>query len=101
MNGRDWRQLNNMEPALEASISRFQRLALIVGVVCLALGIVGAFLQPRQLFFSYLFAFLFWLGLSLGCFLVTMIHQLTVGRWGYPTCRFIESAFTGLPLTPV
>src|SRR3954447_23069053 len=98
MNGRDWRQLNNMEPALEATISRFQRLALIVGVVCLALGIVGAFLQPRQFFFSYLFAFLFWLGLSLGCFLVTMIHQLTGGRWGYPTRRFMEAGFMALPL---
>ena len=87
-----------MAATLDATISRFQRLALVVGVVGLVLGIFGAFLQPRQFFFSYLFAYLFWLGLSLGCFLVTMIHQLTGGRWGYPTRRFMEAGFMALPL---
>jgi hypothetical protein len=36
--------------------------------------------------------------LSLGCFLVTMIHELTGGRWGYPTRRFLEAGFLVLPL---
>ena len=49
------------------------------------------------IFFSYLFGCLFWLGLSLGCFLVSMIHQLTGGRWGYPTRRFLEAGFMVLP----
>lgn len=43
--------------------------------------------SPRQFFFSYLFALLFWIGLSLGCFVVTLIHQISGGRWGYPTRR--------------
>ena len=36
--------------------------------------------------------------LTLGCFMVTMIHQLTGGRWGYPTRRFLEAGFMNLPL---
>src|SRR6185369_14064029 len=41
---------------------------------------------------------LFWLGLSLGCLVVIMIHQLTGGRWGYPTRRFWEAGALALPL---
>src|SRR6478736_6699293 len=68
------------------------------GLVLLALSSLGYFSQPRQFFFSYLFGWLFWIGLSLGCLLVTMIHQLTGGRWGYPTRRFFEAGFMVLPL---
>ena len=55
-------------------------------------------LEPEQFFFSYLYGYLFWLGLSLGCFMVAMIHQLTGGRWGYPTRRFLEAGYLVLPL---
>jgi hypothetical protein len=68
------------------------------GAVLLAFSAIGYFSQPQQFFFSYLFAWLFWTGLSLGCLLVTMIHQLTGGRWGYPTRRFFEAGFMVLPL---
>src|SRR5689334_9680465 len=68
------------------------------GLVLLVLSSIGYFSEPQQFFFSYLFAWLFWTGLSLGCLLVTMIHQLTGGRWGYPTRRFFEAGFMVLPL---
>lgn len=81
--------------------SRFNQIRLasfLVGILALGASGVGAFMNPKQFFFSYLFAVLFWLGLSLGCFVVTMIHQLTGGRWGYPTRRFLEAGFMVLPL---
>src|SRR5262245_42274254 len=61
----------------------------------------GAVVDRRQFFISYLFAWLFWLGLALGCFSVTMIHHLTGGRWGYPVRRFLEAGFSTLPLMAV
>jgi hypothetical protein len=41
---------------------------------------------------------LFWLGLSLGCFAVAIIHHLTGGQWGNATRRFLEAGFMTLPL---
>src|SRR5205085_8717413 len=87
-----------MNSILAQRLSRLQSTALVLGLVVLATTAIGAFLDRRQFFFSYLFACLFWLGLSLGCFMVTMIHQLTGGRWGYPTRRFLEAGFMTLPL---
>lgn len=87
-----------MAPALHARINRFQLIFLIIGLIALGFTVLGAFVERRQFFFSYLFGCLFWLGLSLGCFLVTMIHELTGGRWGYPTRRFLEAGFMALPL---
>src|SRR5205085_11731540 len=87
-----------MNSILAQRLSRLQSTALVLGLVVLATTAIGAFLDRRQFFFSYLFACLFWLGLSLGCFLVAMIHQLTGGRWGYPTRRIMEAAFMALPL---
>src|SRR5689334_7794367 len=69
---------------------------------CSALGIVGciagAFINSRQFFISYLFGYLFWLGLALGCLGVAMVHHLTGGRWGFVIRRFLESGFRTLPL---
>ncbi len=72
--------------------------ALVVGIVGLAACAVGAFVDPRQFFFSYLVGFLFWLGLSLGCLCVLMLHHLTGGGWGYVIQRFLQAAVMLLPL---
>ncbi len=90
-----------MTATFQSRLNRIQLASLAVGVVALGASAIGAFSNPKQFFFSYLFAVLFWLGLSLGCFVVTMIHQLAGGRWGYPTRRFLEAAFMVLPLMAV
>lgn len=87
-----------MSPDLQSRLSRIQRSALVVGLISLGASAVGAFVNPSQFFFSYLFGYLFWLGLSLGCFAIAMIHQLTGGRWGYPTRRIFEAGFMVLPV---
>src|SRR5204862_15660 len=71
------------------------------GVLGLAGSIAGAFTNARQFYFSYLFAYLFWLGLALGCFLITMIHHMTGGRWGFPIRRILEAGFSTLPLMAI
>lgn len=89
---------STIDPAFRLRLDQVQLGGLIVGLVFLALTAVGAFTNRSQFFFSYLFALMFWMGLSLGCFLVTMIHELTGGRWGYPTRRFLEAGYLVLPL---
>lgn len=90
-----------MTAAFQLRVKQVQWASFIVGVLVLAISAVGAFKNTQQFFFSYLFAVLFWLGLSLGCFAITMIHFLTGGRWGYPTRRFLEAGFMNLPLMAI
>lgn len=75
------------------------------GSICCGLALiaclVGAFLNMRQFFVSYLVAYTFWLGLSLGCLGVAMIHYLTGGNWGFVTRRILEAGFMTLPLMAV
>jgi hypothetical protein len=87
-----------MNPALKFRLGRIQLIALCVGLAGNLLSCLGAWSNLKQFLFSYLFAWLFWMGLTSGCVLVTMIHQLTGGRWGYPTRRFFEAGTTVLPL---
>jgi hypothetical protein len=79
-------------------LERYQRPALFVGAAALAIGIVGAFFAPAQFFRSYLFAFLFWIGVALGCMSIAMLHHVTGGAWGLPIRRPLESGTRTLPL---
>ncbi len=65
------------------------------------LCVAGVVVSPHEFFISYLIAFVFWLGLTLGCFNVAMIHYLTGGHWGNITRRFLEAGFMTLPLMAV
>ena len=52
---------------LKNLLDRVQRNALIVGGVGLVLVIIGAVVNLDQVFQSYLFSYLFWLGITLDC----------------------------------
>ena len=78
-------------------LRRWQTLLLAVGVVCLALCAVGWLLSPEQFFRSYLLAFVFWAGLTLGCLGVLMMQYVTGGAWGIILRRTLESAAGTLP----
>jgi len=80
------------------ALERFQRPALFVGIAALAACAVGGFFAPVQFFHSYLFAFLFWAGIALGCMAVAMLHHITGGAWGLPIRRPLESGTRTLPL---
>jgi hypothetical protein len=81
----------NLELTIPARLDRVQRPALIVGAVFLLVSLVGAWLNAAQFFRSYLFAFLFWEGLSVGCLSILMLHHLTGGMWGLVSRRLLEA----------
>jgi hypothetical protein len=58
-------------------------------------------LDPTQLFRSWLFGWLFWLGISLGSMGVVMMHHLLGGAWGYLVRRFAEIAACCTPVLAV
>jgi hypothetical protein len=67
----------------------------------LLLCLVGAFFSPAQFFRSYLLAYLFWLGIALGCLAIVMIQYLSGGAWGLFTRRILESGMGTLPYLAV
>ncbi|HEX2972490.1 MAG TPA: hypothetical protein VHP11_09155, partial [Tepidisphaeraceae bacterium] len=87
---------------IDPTLDRVQRPALIVGAIGLLACIIGVFLTPApQFFLSYLFAYLFWLGIPLGCAALLMTQYLTGGAWGLPLRRLLEAGTRMLPLMAI
>lgn len=81
---------------------RYQRLSLIVGLVFTAILALGFFLSPREMVFrSYLLAYIFWIGIALGCLAILMLQHLSGGAWGLVIRRVLESATRTLPLMAI
>ena len=73
---------------------RFAGLSVILGVVAfvaLALCGAGAAIDPRQLSFSWLFAFGFFFTLCAGCFFWTIVHYATDAEWTVVVRRQLEN----------
>jgi hypothetical protein len=89
-----------MAPDMESAASRLA-MAQRFGAISFSAGFVvvvaSLLLAPAHTFPSYLMSFLFWLGLTLGCFPVLMISHLVGGIWAIPIRRFLEAGIGTLP----
>jgi hypothetical protein len=89
-----------MAPDMESASSRLA-IAQRFGAVSFCIGFVvvvaSFFLAPAHTFPSYLMSFLFWLGLTLGCFPVLMLSHLVGGIWTIPIRKFLEAGIGTLP----
>lgn len=88
----------NQPTALTTALNRIQTRALIVGAVALGLCVLGGLASKAQFFQSYLFGFLFWLGIALGSLALLALHHLVGGAWGFVIQRALESSARTLPL---
>ena len=83
------------------AIGRMGRNSLVVGVVAWVALVICAFLFPHGwlLFLrSWLCAFLFWLGMTLGSLVLLMLQYTSGGNWGRVGRRFWEAAASLTPL---
>src|SRR5215471_4420912 len=78
-------------------VTRWRKTALLVGGVGLVLTVAGVFVSRDQFFRSYLWAFLFWFSLALGCLPLLMLYHLVGGAWGITIRRIIESGTRTIP----
>ena len=83
------------------ALAGLQRRLLIAGAVGAAVSLVGALLDARQFFQSYLMAYMLCLGITLGCLALGMVHQLSGGAWGVLIRRPIGAATRVLPIMTV
>jgi hypothetical protein len=79
-------------------LKELQRRLLVAGGVGAALSVVGLLVNSTQFLQSYLMGYMLWLGVTLGCLALGMIHQLSGGAWGVLIRRPIGAATRVLPV---
>jgi hypothetical protein len=76
-----------------------------IGAVAAAVGVVGCAIlgpgNPKQFFFSWLVAFLFFLTLALGGLFFVLIQYAAQGGWGIVLRRVGETTFATIPVMAV
>ncbi len=83
----------------EADLSRLSSRSMMFGAVGLLATAAGFFMVDRVQFFqSYLIAYMFWIGLTLGSLGLLMIQYLSGGAWGLVGRRVFEAGTRTLPL---
>jgi hypothetical protein len=92
-----------MTPSFElvSTLNRISRLALTIAVAAGAICVVGYVRLPERFYPAYLTAFVYWLGIALGCLVIALIHGLTGGAWGKTIRRVVEAGYETLPLLAV
>src|SRR5260370_31404592 len=83
---------------------RFAGLSVLLGVVAfvaLALCGAGAAIDPKQLSFSWLFAFGFFFTLCAGCFFWTIVHYATDAEWTVVVRRQLENIAVLVPVLAI
>ncbi len=82
-------------------LRKVQTPALGIGAVALAASFVGALVWQRQFFQAWLVAYMYWLGMSLGCTALLMMQYISGGRWGAAIRRPLEAGASNVPLMAV
>jgi hypothetical protein len=89
----------DFDPGLREALDRVQRPALLAAAAGIVLLLIGLFVHSSRAFFqAYLYAYLFWTGIALGCFSILMLAHLVGGSWGAVIRRPLESGARLLPL---
>lgn len=85
--------------ALKLRFDRIQGVAIIAAVGGLVGSAIAGLVWPSAFFPAYLVGFLFWVGISLGCISLLLLHNLTGGQWGRLIRRPLEAgALTIVPM---
>src|SRR4029077_2730609 len=92
-----------MTPAdsIGAQIGRWQRNSLLLGLAGVLLAVVAFLFDREQLLRSYLFAYLYWTGMALGCMAILLLHHVVGGKWGMLIRRLCEAGARTLPFMAV
>jgi hypothetical protein len=97
----------NTVDLIRPQLDRLQRTALIAGIIGLVLFIAGAAMEYattkeiRHIFHSYLFAYMFWFGVTMGSTAWLLIHHVAGGGAFFLIRRLLEAASRNIWLAAV
>src|SRR6266581_583314 len=83
--------------SLTAQLGRWQRNSLLAGCAGVALAVIALLVDRQQFLRSYLFAYLYWTGMALGCLAILLLHHVVGGKWGMVIRRLCEAGARTLP----
>ncbi len=72
--------------------------ALVATVIGAVLCALTFFTEQKSFYHSYLFAWVFWAGISCGSMALLLLHHTVGGGWGFVIRRFIEAGASLIPL---
>jgi len=90
-----------VSPELQSDLRRWRTRALMAGAAGAALSAIGFFVDHDQFYRSYLWSYIYVLGLTIGPLAWLMLQYVTGGAWGLVVRRPCEAATRTLPLTAV
>jgi len=98
----------NQTATINERLQGLRKRYLVMGIVGMAalglglgLGMAGDKEMYDQFFRSYLFGYVFWIGLPVGALGVLLLHNLVGGPWGYVTRRVLQAAVKTLPIMAI
>ncbi len=91
----------NHNESLQPQFNNIQQKAMFAGAGGAVLLVIGAILSRADFFQSYLYGYLFWIGLTLGCLGILILHHLVSGSWGHIVQRYVESGARTLPFMAI
>jgi hypothetical protein len=80
---------------------RVEQISGLIGALGLLLCCAGFFANRAEFFQSYLFAFIYWGGFTIGGLGVLLLNHVVGGTWGVTTRRLLGAAVRTLPLLVV
>ena len=83
------------------NLERLPARLVLPGGILLAVCLAAGWADKADFFRSYLVAFLFWIGITLGCLVLVMVQHLTGGNWALVIRRIQEAGSRTLPLMAV
>jgi hypothetical protein len=85
-------------PALLERLHRLRLVGIILAATGGAVSLYGWFYLPERFYPAWLTAWFYWLGMTLGCLVMALLHGMTGGAWGRAIRRVIEAGYQTLPL---
>ena len=81
---------------------RIPKIGMIVGILALAGLVIGSAAgigggSERMFFQAYMYGWIFWMAITIGCFTFQLLTNITRATWGFPVLRLFEAGAKMMP----